>query len=308
MSGVSSGQRGRGAWSIGLAAPSRRRSIPAQATITALSVHSRTGGAAARTPRRPPPAATPRAPPRSPPRRRPPPAAAPPVAPRIIAMACAARSASTSATARWKLAAMSAATAPGNAPAAQPRHHLRHRRLQAGEAEIAPRPPQHRPRQSVARRIAARRQPLQRRAARPAQPEHFGHLVEGLAGGVVHGAAQADIAADALHRHALAMAAGDQQQQIGKRRAALHQSGQPRGQRVRLQVVDRDVGQAVRQGDALGDLAADDQPADQPRPGAGRHPAQVARTPARPRAITPRTRSGSRARWARAAISGTTPP
>src|SRR6185312_16912289 len=42
---VSSGQRGRGAKSRLLVSPSRSRSIPVQATITALSVQSRTGGA-----------------------------------------------------------------------------------------------------------------------------------------------------------------------------------------------------------------------------------------------------------------------
>ena len=59
------------------AQPSRSRSIPAQATITALSVQSRTGGATSRNPRRGGLAPAPRGSPRSRRRRRRPPAAVP---------------------------------------------------------------------------------------------------------------------------------------------------------------------------------------------------------------------------------------
>ncbi len=108
----------------------------------------------------------------------------------------------------------------GNAPGRVPRDLLRHRGLQPGEAEVAAGPAQHRPRERVAPRVAAGRQRLQRRAARPAQTQQLGDLVERLAGRIVDRAAQPAVAPDALDRDALAMAAGDQQQQIGKRGAA----------------------------------------------------------------------------------------
>src|ERR1700723_3026083 len=47
---ASKGQRGRGAKSISSVKPRRRRSSAAQATITALSVHKRIGGATSRKP------------------------------------------------------------------------------------------------------------------------------------------------------------------------------------------------------------------------------------------------------------------
>ena len=54
------------------------------------------------------------------------------------------------------------------------------------------------------------------------QPEEFADLVERLADRVVDRAAQAAVAAQPFHRHALAMPARQQQQQIGERRPALH--------------------------------------------------------------------------------------
>ena len=58
-------------------------------------------------------------------------------------------------------------------------------------------------------RVAVHREPLQCRAARPAQAQQLRHLVERLAGRIVHRAAQQDMAPDPLDRHALTMAAGD---------------------------------------------------------------------------------------------------
>ena len=62
----------------------------------------------------------------------------------------------------------------------------------------------------------ASRQPLQRRPARPAQAEQLRHLVERLAGRIVHRAAQPHMAPHPFHRDALAVPARHQQQQIGK--------------------------------------------------------------------------------------------
>jgi hypothetical protein len=71
------------------------------------------------------------------------------------------------------------------------------------------------------------------------------------------------------------MAAGQQQQQIGKRRAAGDQARQADGQRVRLQVIDRNEWQAVRQRQAFRKAAADNQSADQPGTTAGGDAAEV---------------------------------
>ncbi len=153
--------------------------------------------------------------------------------------------------------------------------------LEAGEAEVAARPPEQRPGQREALRVAAGGQFLQRRAAGPAETQQLRGLVERLADGVVDGAAEAPVGADALDRDALAMAAGQQQQQIRERRAAHRQSRQARGERVRLQVVHRDERQPARQRRALGEAGADDQPADQPRAGGGGDAGEVGVTDAR---------------------------
>ncbi len=125
-------------------------------------------------------------------------------------------------------------------PLPQPRHRLRHRRLQPGKTEIAARPPEHRAGKHEPPRIALRRQTLHRRPARPAQPQQLRHLVERLARRVIHRAPQHPVPPDTIHPHDLAMPAGNQQQQIGKRRAPRHQPRQPGRQRMRLQVIDRD--------------------------------------------------------------------
>ena len=152
----------------------------------------------------------------------------------------AARSASTSATAAWKLAAISAAILRGQRagrvcarPAAPRRSSARRKRNRSpagpaagGAARSAPdrrsrasassAGPPGQPRPSSLATCRTPRPPRRPRAAEPA------------------------VAAHALDRDALAMPAGEQQQQIGKWRAARHQPGQPRGQRMRLQMVDRD--------------------------------------------------------------------
>ena len=148
-----------------------------------------------------------------------------------------------------------------------------HRRLQARKAEIAALAPQQRPRQFHARR-AAGRQPLQRRAARPTEAQHLGHLIERLAHRVVDGTAQPAVLAYALHRHQLAVAAGNQQQQVRKRRAAFDQARQAWRQRMRFQMVDRHERLARGNRHPLGHPCADDQPANQPGPHRGSHRTQ----------------------------------
>ena len=151
----------------------------------------------------------------------------------------------------------------------QPCHGLRDRRFQSGKAEVAAFAPQHRPRERVSARVAIGGQAFQRRPSRPAQTEQLADLVERLAGRVIDGGAKAAIPADAFDRDTLAVSAGNQQQQLGKRQAAVDESGQTRGQRVRFEVVHGDIGQPASDRDSLGELAPDDQSADQTRPGAG---------------------------------------
>ena len=121
----------------------------------------------------------------------------------------------------------------------------------------------HRPRQRKARRVAARGLFLDLRAARIAEPEQLRGLVEGLADGVVHRGADAHVIADAAHGDDLGVAAGGEEQAIGKRRRV----GQPRGERMRFQMIDRDQRLLADQRDRLGGGQADDDAADQSRPG-----------------------------------------
>src|SRR5438132_14172475 len=67
---------------------------------------------------------------------------------------------------------------------------IQHRRVEAAEAEVEPRAAWKRAWECVCPRIAVSRFTLDRRAARKAQAEQGGHLVERLAGGIVDGRAE----------------------------------------------------------------------------------------------------------------------
>ncbi len=107
------------------------------------------------------------------------------------------------------------------------------------------------------------RHALDLRAPGIAEAEQLRGLVEGLADGVVHRVAKQDIVADATHGDDLGMAAGGEKQAIGK----IDAVGQPRGERMRLQMIDRDQRCAVDQSDRLGGGQAHDDAADQARSG-----------------------------------------
>ena len=109
--------------------------------------------------------------------------------------------------------------------------------------------------------IAAQRFLLDQRTARIAEAEQFRRLVESLADRVVDRAAEPQIIADAAHAENLGMAAGGEKQAIGKRRRI----GEPRGQRMRFQMIDRDQRLVVRKRDRLGRGQPDDDAADQAR-------------------------------------------
>ena len=102
--------------------------------------------------------------------------------------------------------------------------------------------PLHRPRQREALRIAVRGVASRPRAAGIAKAEQLRGLVEGLADRVVDRGAEPHIIADAAHRDDLGVAAGGEKQAIGKRDVV----GQPRGQRMRFEMVDRDQRLVVR--------------------------------------------------------------
>jgi hypothetical protein len=125
-------------------------------------------------------------------------------------------------------------------------------------------------------RVAALGQTLQRRPARVAQPHALGDLVEGLAGRVVDGRAQAAAGADPRHLQQLAMAAADQQQQEGIGDFVR----QPGAECVPLQVVDRDQRQVAGQRRRLAERKSDHHPADEAGTRRGRDAGQVA--PAQP--------------------------
>ena len=132
------------------------------------------------------------------------------------------------------------------------------RRLEAAEAEVAA--SAHGARKTGEARIAPRRQLVQLPAARIAEAQHPGSLVEGLAGRVVHGLG-GDAVAHALLHHGQQRvpAAGDE---AHERR--LHPEGVVGGD-VPLQVIDGDQGQPAPVGDGLRRRQPDEQGADEPR-------------------------------------------
>ncbi len=156
----------------------------------------------------------------------------------------------------------------GDVLVAQRRDLLRfeaQRRLQPGQRKIRIVTAGHRPRQGEPLGVAAGGLLLDQRAAGIAEAEELRGLVEGLADRVVDGAAEAQIIADATHGEDLGVAAGREKQAIGKRRGV----GEPRRERVRLQVIHRDQRLVVGERDGLGRGQADNDAADQARPGRG---------------------------------------
>src|SRR6185437_3479411 len=98
-----------------------------------------------------------------------------------------------------------------------------------------------------------------------AETEQFGGLVEGLADGVVYGGAEPHIIADAAHGDDLRVAAGSKKQAIRK----LGGVGEPRGERMRFQMIDRNQRLALYQRNRFRGGQPDDHAADQPGAGSG---------------------------------------
>ena len=206
---------------------------------------------------------------------------------------------STSTTASWNDAATSAVADVGVLADV-----VDHRRLEPGEREVEALVDQ-RPREGDGRRVALAREPVDGRAARVAEPEVAGDLVEGLAGGVVERRAEQPVAAPALHGHEHRVPARHEQHDHRQVDVGVLEEA---GVQVGLEVVHRHERHVPHQGQRLGGADADEQRADQTRAvgGGDRVDVAVARTPASTSASAMTGVSSST--WARLAISGTTPP
>ena len=123
-----------------------------------------------------------------------------------------------------------------------------HCRLEAGKREVAAWPVEKRARQRKARGIAFTCLGFDRRAAGLGKAEELRHLVEGLAGCIVDGAAEATEAVGSLDGEKLAVPAGNEQHEVGK----FDGLDQPRCERVPGEMVDAPERQPARRGKALG--------------------------------------------------------
>ena len=186
----------------------------------------------------------------------------------------------------------------------EPGGFVAHRGLQSRQREIGVGAPEHRPRKGKAFGVAAARRALDLRSARIGQPEHLCDLVEGFAHGVVDGGAEPHIFADADHGDDLGVAAGGEKQAIGKRQRA----GQPRRQRVGLQMIDRDQRRIVHHRDRFRGGQARRSRRRSGRGRRRRRPPKAAQSRRRLPSSRASTMPSSTSTWARAAISGTTPP
>ena len=288
----SSGQRGRGLKSSASVRPSRSRSMPAQAIMAPLSVQSFTGGATRRAPCR-----------------------------RGNLFEAAAQievgrdAARDDERGRWRRRErVGASVGQDIAHGALERgaeigdralvvgiellDGLAHRRLEAGEGEVAAGLAPHRPRQGEALRIAAGRRALDGRAAGKAQAQKLRRLVEAFAGRIVDRRAQPREVARPAHGQELAMAARDQQQQIGKG----HVLGQPHRQRMAFEMIDGEEGLVVGEGQRLGRHHAHHHAADQAGPAGGGDAVELRRdrgrrSPAPPRPARRSARDGRARRF-----------
>ena len=120
-------------------------------------------------------------------------------------------------------------------------------------------------------RIAGQCRLLNRRAAGLRQAEQFGRLVEGFAQRIVDGGGDADVVADAAHQQHLRVAAGNEQQQVGRWQAV----GQPDGERVGFEVVDGDERLAVASAMALAEIRPTIRPPIRPGPAVAAMPSIV---------------------------------
>ena len=84
--------------------------------------------------------------------------------------------------------------------------------------------------------IAAGRFFFDQRSTRKSEAKQFGGFIERLTDGVIYCAAKPQVMPDAQHGEDLGVAAGREKETIRKRGVV----GEPRGQRMRFQMIDRD--------------------------------------------------------------------
>ena len=153
--------------------------------------------------------------------------------------------------------------------------------------------------------VAVERGGVDRRAARIPEVEEAGDLVERLAGGVVDRLAEHPVAAVTLHLDQHRVAARDEQHD---ERELERRVLEERRVQVRLEVVDADERHVPRQRQRLGRRHADQQGADQTRDRTVQATASMRRSSIPASTIARAITGLSASRWARLAISGTTPP
>ena len=134
--------------------------------------------------------------------------------------------------------------------------------LEAGEAEVEARAVCHRAREAIAFGVALFGQLRDLRATGVGQFQHLGGLVEGFAGGVIHGLAEQLVFAQSAHRDQLGVSAGDQQRHEGEFRCIVFQH---RRQQVAFHVVDAEHRHSPCLGEPMRGGRADHQCADQAR-------------------------------------------
>ena len=188
--------------------------------------------------------------------------------------ASAVRSTRQSTTACWKLAAMSSRRMFARC------HRALDRALEAGEGEMRLARADQRARQRHGRRDRRRAPAPRSPGRRDSQAEQLGGLVERFARRIVDGRRQPAVIADPAHFEQLAMAARDQQQQIGKIEIRIDQ---PRRQRMAFEMVDRDQRLARGQRQPLAGEQRDHHAADQARARRSRRWRRPRRPTSRPR-------------------------
>ncbi len=110
-------------------------------------------------------------------------------------------------------------------------------------------------------------------SARRTQPQQLGGFIKRLPRRIIYGGAEAGILPDAIHPDELGMAAGYEQQQIGKIGPLRHSDGQ----RVSFQMINRNQRQIMGEGNRLGGGEADHDPTHKAWPSSGGDGGKVAK-------------------------------
>ena len=154
-------------------------------------------------------------------------------------------------------------------------HRMQHRGLEAREAELEPRPVEHRAREPVRARAPPLGETGEVRSAGIRQPEQLRALVEGLARGIVAGLAEQPVIADALRLDEHGVAARDQQRHVREGRRVGLERGR---EQVTLQMMHPHRRQPPGGSERAGERGPGQQRADQARAGRVGDAVEVGRT------------------------------